>query len=331
MPGFITHLSFGEQSLSFIDSKNTKYVIDAHLASFNLGLQGPDIFFYHIPAYLFYKKNIGNIMHQRDVMLFFDSLLDSRNSFGDNHDRHICDAYIMGFIGHYTLDVSCHPYIYYKSDHFNNLKRSGLYDFGKHVSLETDIDHIVLEHYKKLKPSEFDYAKAVKPSQHAQAVITELLFNALNKTYTNNFTRKGTIKHAITSFVKLNHLMKDPTGKKKYRVRKIEQLLFKHCVISAMIPSDTKIKFSDPCNTFHNTWHNPWNPSIPRSESIFDLINKSMPSFINRINLYMLAVSDNSFSDTNLDTVTETNTYLHYRNLLLEDLSDLSYLSGLPL
>ncbi len=331
MPGFITHLTFGEQSLSFINQKNTRYIIDAHMTSFNLGLQGPDIFFYHIPAYLFYKKNIGNIMHRQNIMLFFDYLFDARNSFDDPHDKRICDAYIMGFIGHYTLDVACHPYIYFKSDHFNNLKKSGLYDFGRHVSLETDIDHTVLKHYKGLKPSEFDYAASVRPSKHSQSVITDLLFIAINKTYTDIHMRKGTIKNAISSFIKLNHLMNDPTGKKKRRVRKIEELFFHHCVISAMIPSDRKIKYTDPCNNYHNTWHNPWNPSIPRTESVFDLINKSMPDYINRITLYMNAISESSFENVDLDTATETNNFLHYRNLLLEDLSDLSYLSGLPL
>ncbi|CBK73596.1 hypothetical protein CIY_06920 [Butyrivibrio fibrisolvens 16/4] len=56
MPGFITHLSFGEQSLSFIESSYTTDLLEKHMHSYGLGLQGPDIFFYHIPAYLFIRK-----------------------------------------------------------------------------------------------------------------------------------------------------------------------------------------------------------------------------------------------------------------------------------
>ena len=98
-----------------------------------------------------------------------------------------------------------------------------------------------------------------------------------------------------------------------------------------MIPSDTKIKYTDPCNTFHNEWHNPWNPSIPMTDSVFDLINKTMPTFIERVELYMKAFDTTTFLDSNIDCVTETNDYLHFRNLLLKNISDLSYLSGLPL
>ncbi len=331
MPGFITHLSFGEQSISFITVEDTKSLIERHSTAFALGLQGPDIFFYHIPAYIFYKKNIGNVMHSNRVMLFFDNLFDARNSFEDGHSRRICDAYIMGFIGHYSLDVACHPYIYFKSDHFNNLKRSKKYDFGRHVSLETDIDHIVLEHYRNLLPSKFDYAAAISPSENSKTVIATLLHIAINKTFPEYKMRFKTIRNAINSIIKLNRLMNDPSGKKKHNVRKIEQVLFKCAVISSMIPSDTIIKYSDPCNLNHSNWYNPWDKSQTRTESVFDLFTETMPIFIERINLYMNSCGDTSFIDSDIDSADETNQLLHYRNQLLSDLSDLSYLNGLPL
>jgi hypothetical protein len=322
MPGFITHLSFGEQSLSFIESSYTKDLLDKHITAYGLGLQGPDIFFYHIPAYILYKKNIGNVMHRERVMLFFESLINARNDFDDTHSRRICDAYILGFIGHYSLDIVCHPYIYFKSDHFNNLKRGCAYDFGRHVSLETDIDHEVLMHYKKLLPSQFDYAKAICPSDNEKRVIATLLFNAITQTFPEYHIHFGTIRHAIDSIINLNHAMNDPKGKKKKHIRRIEQAFFKCAVISSMIPSDTIIKYQDPCNNEHANWHNPWNPDINRDESIFDLINTTMPKYIERINLYMNSVNEST---------EDTEQILHYRNQLLANLSDLSYLSGLPL
>ncbi len=331
MPGFITHLTFGEQSLSFIDSKETISLLETHKTAFALGLQGPDLFFYHIPSYICYKHNIGNIIHRNRVMHFFNSLFDVRNSFDDNKARRICDAYILGFIGHYSLDVTCHPYIYFKSEHLKNLVRGNLYDFGKHVSLETDIDHLVLEHYRQLKPSQFDYAAAVCPPEDEQLVIARILYLAIDRTFPEHKIRFSSAKGAIKSFIRLNRWMHDPSGKKKRRIRKIEQLFFKYAAISSMIPSDTIIKYSDPCNTFHNTWHNPWNPSIPMTDSIYDLINKTMPTFIERIELYMKSSDSSAFLDSNMDSISETNQYLHYRNKLLQHLSDLSYLSGLPL
>ena len=331
MPGFITHLVFGEQSVSFIESSDTRALIERHQTAYSLGLQGPDIFFYHIPAYLFYKKNIGNIMHRERVMLFFDYLFDARNSFEDSHSRRICDAYILGFIGHYSLDIICHPYIYYKSDHFGNLQKSGVYDFGRHVSLETDIDHLMLKHYKQLLPSEFDYAASVCPSANEKNVIAHLLYMAINRAYPDYGIRLNTVKNAIKSFIKLNHMMNDPKGTKKRRVRRIEQIFFKCAVISSMIPSDSFIIYPDPCNEKHSRWYNPWNPNVEKDESVYDLINKAMPSYIERMDLYMKSCGNTSFIDSEKDIVEETNQFLHYRNLLLVNLSDLSYITGLPI
>lgn len=330
MPGFITHLSFGEQSLSFIESENTRDFLENNINVFGLGLQGPDIFFYHLPAYICYKKNIGNIMHRSRVMLFFDSLFSYRNSFETIEEKNICDAYILGFIGHYTLDVACHPYIYYRSDHFENLKKSTKYDFGRHISLETDIDHVVLDHYKHLLPSQFNYAGAVIVPIKALNVIAKLLYLSIKRTYPENKVRQGTIIGAINSFVKLNFAMHDPSGIKKKRLRKIEQHIFKHAYISSMIPSDTKIKYSDPCNLYHNEWHNPWDPDIPRTDSIFDMINKAMPDYIRRITQYVKS-TDMFYYEDEADPMAQTNKYLHERNILLADLSDISYLTGLPI
>ena len=97
------------------------------------------------------------------------------------------------------------------------------------------------------------------------------------------------------------------------------------------VPVDTIIKYNDPCNILHNEWHNPWNPSIPRTDSIFDLINKTMPTYLDRIDLYMKSCGYITLNAFETDSIEETNQYLHYRNRLLSNLSDLSYLSGLPI
>ena len=60
-------------------------------------------------------------------------------------------------------------------------------------------------------------------------------------------------------------------------------------------------------------------------------MNKAMPSYIERMDLYMKSCGNTSFIDSEKDIVEETNQFLHYRNLLLVSLSDTSYVTGLPL
>ena len=66
-------------------------------------------------------------------------------------------------------------------------------------------------------------------------------------------------------------------------------------------------------------------------ESVFDIINQAMPLYIERMDLYMKSCGNTSFIDSEWNIEEETNQFLHYRNLLLVSLSDLSYLSGLPI
>ena len=310
MPGFITHLSFGKESIErsnniMLENLNSKYP-----SCVGLGLQGPDIFFYYIPAYFFHNKNIGNRMHNEYVNLFFENLIKSKELFSNNDDLEICDAYIIGFIGHYTLDTFCHPYIYFRTDHLNVVhSKGGMYDFGNHLSLETDIDHVVLWNYKGLLPTSFDYRSAVLPSKRELSVISKLLCEAINTTFSDESFAPKFVSKAIVTFANLNRAMRDPNSKKKSSIRAIEQLFFKCSTISAMIPSDTLIKFDDPCNNNHKKWSNPWNSSLESTESIFDLFQDAEPVYLNRLSLYL---------NNNVDD-------------LLSDLDDLSYCSGLPL
>ena len=105
-----------------------------------------------------------------------------------------------------------------------------------------------------------------------------MLHIAINRAYPEHKVRLHTVNQAIKSFIKLNRMMNDPKGVKKHRVRSIEQVLYKCAFISSMIPSDTIVKYTDPCNEKHAKWYNPWNPDIECSESIYDLMNKAMPS-----------------------------------------------------
>ena len=303
MPGFIAHLLFGQQTAA--------YSFSDHQTAFNLGLQGPDIFFYHIPAYTKYPKNIGNVMHSVSTGLFFKNLLESRYSFTKVDDLSVCDAYISGFIGHYTLDTWCHPFIYHFTHHFDNLDTQGKnYDFGVHVSYETDIDHMLIDQFKHCLPSQFDYAAQVRLSASEESVVVQLLFSAINLTYPEFGIKNSTIKGAIHSFINLNHAMHDPSGHKKALVARLEKLIVGCCFISAMVPSDTIIKNSDPLNLSHSTWHNPWDESLVSSESFLERFNSASREYEHRINLYH-------------------NYITAYDASILEDLGNLSYLSGI--
>lgn len=110
MPGFTTHYLFGVDACRRLTSTSMHNMIRRDHSAYALGLQGPDLFFYSLPSYLMHRKNIGDLAHRKDTGQFFANLLQSRKLFaGKKHSLSIADAYICGFMGHYTLDCTIHP------------------------------------------------------------------------------------------------------------------------------------------------------------------------------------------------------------------------------
>lgn len=275
MPGFTTHHLFGEKTLSQLSQHSIKDLIMENRSVYNLGLQGPDIFFYCIPAYLFYFKNIGATAHTTTTSKFLSALLQSRKIFKTTAEQKIAKAYICGFFGHYMLDTNCHPYVYYRS-HYHG---ATLEYFARHVNLETDIDTYLLKQTHHIKPSEFPKHKVIALNHSQRKVIATILYYAYKKVYPSLHVSYAVMYSATFGMQAGGRLLQDRFGKRKVLVRKVESSILGHAYLSPMIPSDRMIFYKDPLNLRHNSWKNPWDHSIISTESFFDLFQKAQKNY----------------------------------------------------
>ena len=112
MPGFVTHYLFGEEIYHQLKCNFQKKNLFYNRSAYAFGLQGPDLFFYYLPSYALHRHNLGALAHTTEPRAFFRGLLESYGRLSSAADRGIAEAYISGFLGHYLLDTTCHPYIY---------------------------------------------------------------------------------------------------------------------------------------------------------------------------------------------------------------------------
>ncbi len=103
MPAFYAHHQFGEE-VSLALEEELKQLIEKNKQAFQIGLQGPDIFFFYRP----WKSNdvtaYGHHLHETPARwLFQQGMKNSRQS--------AAYAYLMGAVCHYALDSMCHPYV----------------------------------------------------------------------------------------------------------------------------------------------------------------------------------------------------------------------------
>ena len=347
MPGFRAHYIFGKNAYENSGIIAEFSPIKSYPMSYGLGLQGPDFFFYDPLAHLFNRPDIGTQMHHANVMSVFSSLLSHRQKLASSTDRRIADAYIAGFMAHYTLDTICHPYVHYRAKKMAHLNEF-TYSFGIHVLLETDIDNTLLRHYMHTKPSQFRTENTIALSPREKLVISNLLAHALKEAFPEARICASQIRQSMRMVWFINRHMSDPHALKKKAVRLIDQMLFGHAFVSAIMSVDNQSTYTDPCNLRHRLWRNPWQPDITSNEDFFELMARAQDLFEERIRLYKLLISApiRSRIAATIDRIrhdkgkephaiisheASKENYYHNLNTLLENLGDLSYDSGLPL
>ena len=153
MPGSYTHYRFGRDVLPLLPVE-LHARIDSHRSLFDLGLHGPDIFFYYNPLRKNPVNRLGHRMHTESgqaVFRRFAALDDGTNaSF----------AYLAGFLCHFALDSLCHGYV-------EEMTAMGM----SHTLLEAQLDRAFLLRDGR-DPLTADLAAHIRPKSQNVRVIS---------------------------------------------------------------------------------------------------------------------------------------------------------------
>lgn len=275
MPGFTTHYLFGVNNLKQIRQKGGCAVlvqsIDENKTVFQLGLQGPDIFFYHLASQLRAVRP-GSIVHKRWTGDFLKALVEAPEIFWKKEHQQTAQAYAAGFIGHYILDTQMHPYVYDLTGIGDELKKKG---YAGHIALESDIDACLLMRYAKCLPSAFPYAKTIALDAKKRALTADILYYAYQDVFPELSLTKGFLCRAIRSMQIGTRLAYNPHNYKRQVLETAEMAIFGKPQISPVIPSDFIKSYEDPLNLEHREWKNPWEPQSLFTDSVPELIKKA--------------------------------------------------------
>lgn len=126
MPSTYAHYRLGKQLLPTLPT-DVKQCVSRFRRMYDMGLQGPDFFFYHNPFMKTKAGELGYRFHGQSGKEFFAQACKAA-------DSEAARAYLYGLLGHYCLDSVSHPFIKEKE------KRGE----GKHVSMETEFDRYLM-------------------------------------------------------------------------------------------------------------------------------------------------------------------------------------------
>lgn len=281
MPGFATHYLFGVDAYKSLQDTNLRKIIQKYSHSYALGLQGPDVFFFYVPITVGMKINIGGILHKENTNAFFEEMIKYMSDITIQKDFEILSAYIQGFMGHYLLDTSIHPYVYSRVGSSKSRKT-----LGKHFSLETDIDREVLWHFKKTHQADFSHSDSIAINSREKKTIATMLHHAIMRAYDIDIPVK-LIKSAISAFQTECSLLSDSSEWKYKILNGIETRIFGYNIMSPLFINDIH-HTEDPCNLNHRTWSNPWDSTHSSDASVFDIFKGAREKYVS----YMALMQD---------------------------------------
>ncbi len=130
MPTTYAHYRLGDFVVSRLP-ESAKRTVQKNRELFDIGVHGPDIFFYHNPIVKNEIVRHGEWMHQEPGRVFFTK---AASVVRKNMDKEAHEAYLYGFLCHFAMDVTCHGFI------GEQIEKTGI----SHFEIEAEFDRELL-------------------------------------------------------------------------------------------------------------------------------------------------------------------------------------------
>lgn len=159
MPSNYAHYRFGIAALNNMPEMQ-KQLVTRHRALYDVGLHGPDIFFFNNPIMPNRLGKLSSTVHRQSGEVFFGRVCRMLRLQPSEAGY----AYLCGVLCHYALDSACHPFV-------NSHSSAGP---CSHVEIETEFDRYLLASDGKFPPHEQCFAEHLR--LHADACATVACF-----------------------------------------------------------------------------------------------------------------------------------------------------------
>lgn len=282
MPDVFTHILCGYDTIQGLD-QSLRAEIFKKEKLFNLGCQGPDMFFYNdfIPTTRRKRgPKFGRMMHREKTGDFLVESIDYIKEERNNKaEFYLLFTYICGLICHFSLDRNAHPYIYYFSGKHEKDKPETRKYGGYHKRLELMIDTILMKERRNLESFKHQICEEIDVGQSLPKSIVDYYVHTLSKIY----APKEIIDFINDSYKDMKTVLKlahDPLGIKKGLMKLIDKFAKDGIEYSTLIYPRKVDNSHDYTNTKHSFWNHPCDKSEVYSKSFYDVydiaVNESL-------------------------------------------------------
>ena len=245
MPSTYAHQRFGDLVFEKLSTKTRQY-LSQYTELYNIGLQGPDIFFYYDPVHWGNPViQIGENKHLMTGRAYFSQALER---LGESASI----TYLCGVLCHYALDSACHAYI--------NEYAAG--NDVTHAEIEGELDRALIAAEGRNPVKEVMTAKFI-PSEESAAVIARFYPE----------TDAKTVYKALKGFTGLHSLLRCPGDLKRNTIYGILRLIGKYDSFHGHITN----KYPDPrCDVSNAVLPQMLEDTVPAAVSLIESLLEAL-------------------------------------------------------
>ena len=307
MPATITHSYFTMDVYDILPETMKKKIEPSRLRMF--GQAFDPLMFYNLFSIFPGKKirELDDYCHANQTKDFFINTLKTMKEKKLITDKECC-SFLTGFICHYVLDSTIHPYVIYKTGIMDK-KVPSTYKYNNiHAFMETFIDNDMVLRREKTNPYKFRLDKYCFDTREFSINLDYLIDHVFLKTY--NVKDMSWIYYKSLKQMKraLMVFRRDTTGIKRTVYKLVDTFTpsrtFRFEAVSYHYPLEDKHNF---LNNEHRMWRNPALYDRTSEESFIDLYVKA----IKRAKIMVCASFDYlNGKDIDLDAIFKNNSYL---------------------
>ncbi len=259
MPAIITHDTFGRETYDELHSLigGSQDEVDAFL----LGNQGPDPLFYSVTSRrLRSVHRLGSRMHcerPSELLVAFKQSL----RLLDERDRRIGRAYALGFLCHYLLDSTMHPFVHWQEYEACDAGEPGLDrndSHEVHAVIESELDELVLFVKRGETVATFNPSREIlKADDHVLSVISKMYAYAAMTEF-GLIIPEDAFEASVKRFRRIQALFHSRRGRKRDAIARAEELVRRYSFYRAMSPRAAALEESAFDNRAHVLWKNPF-------------------------------------------------------------------------
>ncbi len=272
MPALVTHYLFGDQVLSELPEEIGR-IIEQHRPMFHYAVQGPDLLFFRgaVSGKSFLPK-VGSRMHHEkieEVLSFLKNYAAGHKN--DEKEYPVLLTYLIGYICHYYLDKTVHPYVYFLTESIC-ARHPEKTAHSVHVKIESQLDTVFYGLMKKRNITDFPLKTLFAVPQEEKEIVGRMYSQLLKEVFELDFDSRE-IARAFDDMKRLNLPLFDKTGILMTASNILGEIFPKSLDFTMQVrPKRVSVDIANLCE---NCWHHPQNPKLKLRKSVYTLFQEA--------------------------------------------------------